>query len=68
MILIIILKNRLDPDRFLESIRTLLKNNAPSEDFDAFYKLILDENVSTLKSKTVIAISHVKHFILLDCI
>lgn len=42
---------RLDPNKFVESIRTLLKNNAPNEDFHAFYKLVLDNNVSfTIRS------------------
>lgn len=48
---------RLDPNKFVESIRILLKNNAPNEDFHAFYERVLDSNVS-LTIKSNICISH----------
>lgn len=40
--------HRLDPERFLESIRTLLDNNADNEQFDAFFQLMIDRNVCTV--------------------
>ena len=40
--------HRLDPERFLESIRTLLDNNADNAQFDAFFQLMMDRNVCTV--------------------
>lgn len=36
---------RLNPERFIESIRTLLDNKADNEQFDAFFQLMIDQNV-----------------------
>lgn len=40
--------HRLDPERFLESIRTLLDNNADNAQFDAFFQLMIGRNVCTV--------------------
>lgn len=45
VILPILVYYRLNLNNFVESIRILLKNNAPNEDFQAFHELMLNENV-----------------------